>query len=121
MKDMRMFGSLEEAVAARERLDQSDSKASAEVIAPGDSDARARLEQAKLSEQDIVGGLAHLEAGRALLIIDTGMLDMLRMNDLLGPNNAAESKAWTPGVGNLEDNRTDDLGGRRDTPERSGL
>jgi len=117
MKDMRVFGSQEEAVAARRRLEGSDSKATAELISPGDNDARQRLEQAKLNEQDIISGLQHLESGRALLIIDAGMLDMLRMNDLLGPNDPTESKSWTPGVGHLED----EVGGRRNTPERSEL
>ena len=104
MKDMRVFGSVEQARAAQSHLQQADSKATADLVAPGDGDARARMEQAKLSEQDIVSGLNHLAEGRALLILDASWIDMLRMNDLLGPFNAAETNgAWTPGVGHLED------------------
>lgn len=117
MREMRVYGNVEEAQAARQRLEQSDSKATAEVIGPDDGDAQARLEQAKLSEQDIISGLDHLRNGRALLLLDVSMLDMMRLNDLLGPNEPSESKAWTPGVGHLED----EVGKRRNTPERSEL
>jgi hypothetical protein len=104
MKDMRVFGSVEQAKAALSHLEQTDSKATADLIVPGAADARARLEQAKLGEQDIISGLNHLGEGRALLILDASWIDMLRMNDLLGPFNAAETNgAWTPGVGHLED------------------
>lgn len=104
MKNMRVFGSVEQATAARDHLAQTNSKATADLIAPGDSDARGRLEGAELNEQDIVSGLNHLAEGRALLVLDASWIDMLRMNDLLGPFNAAETNgAWTPGVGHLED------------------
>jgi hypothetical protein len=117
---VRMYANTEEAETVRQRLESKDTKASADLVAADTPNVEATLSDAGVADEEISKYLEHVHAGRVLLLIHVGALDMLRLNDLLGPDSPADVRPgsgtdWQPGTGTLEDAQG------RTLPRKSGL